>query len=278
MGGQVEARGIDEGRVQQRDPAAADEKVKRPARPHLARPCRGAGDVGMSPLPAQQAQRPAADQGDADAARQAHPGGEHLGDVHQDGADDAADIGQDKAVHGQVPSWGGGAGSIREVRVPAAAVWRPPASCRMQPGSGLGAGCGGAAWALRSALALRAASALRAAGAGGLLGGLLAAAGAAGTGTDGAVAGDLLEGVHGGVPWGGIDDGVSSMAGLSALHRRTHSPMRRTVGTRPGAVSPIDRVVAPSPRAVLLSAHAAPGAGIDRSSACSDPCRIDFDG
>jgi hypothetical protein len=112
---------MDEGRVVKRDPAAADEKVKRPARAHLARPRRGAGDVGMRPLPAQQTQCPTADQGDADAACQANPGSERFGDVHEDGTDDAADIGQYKAVHGRIPSWGGWAGSIREVRVPATA-------------------------------------------------------------------------------------------------------------------------------------------------------------
>ena len=119
----------------------------------------------------------------------------------------------------------------------------------LRPGSGLGAAGAGAALALRAALALHAAWARRAAGAGGLCGGLLAAAGAAGAGTRDAVAGDLLSGIHGGVPSGWIEDGLSSMAALSALLRRADSPMRRTVGRRAGAVSPIDRVVAPSPRA-----------------------------
>jgi len=128
-----------------------------------------------------------------------------------------------------------------------AAVWRrPPASCRMQTGSGLGAIGGGTASALRTAFALRAALALRAAGASGLLGGLLAATATACAGTGVAVAGDLLDVVHGGVPSGCIDDGMSSMTALSPGQLFTDSVMRRKVGACAGTVSPIDRVVTPS--------------------------------
>lgn len=84
---------------------------------------------------------------------------------------------------------------------PAPAAWPPAAPRRKATGSGRGATDAAAALALRAAAALRAAGALRAARAGGLRGRLLAATAAAGAGTWGAVAGELLGEVHGRGPW-----------------------------------------------------------------------------
>lgn len=100
---------------------------------------------------------------------------------------------------------------------------RPYGRCEtVRAGSALGAMGARAALALFATGALFAAGALRTAGAAGRCGGLLAAAGAAGAGTGGAVAGSLLGGVHG---------RFLRVASTTGCRRWRHSRRRR--GARP---------------------------------------------
>lgn len=96
--------------------------------------------------------------------------------------------------------------------------------------SGLGAGAALGAFALRAA------------GAGSFRCSRLAPAGAGRAGAGHAVAGSwVLRVVHGGSPWW-LDDGMSSMDGVSAPRCLLDSHLRRTVCASAGLVAQVDRV------------------------------------